>query len=163
MTVALVTGAAEGSGLEISRELADRDVDVMLAAPDEDRAREAVLGLWEEGLDTVRPRALDATSAASVGRLRDRIDQDFGRLDVLVLVAVGADDALRIAGAFVPLMRREHAGRIITVSSDEAVRAVTRTLAAELEGSGIAVEAAEGGEDAGAGVLRAIAGGGSAG
>ena len=142
MTVALVTAASDGIGLDIARELADREVDVILTAAEEDRARAAAESLWEEGLDSVRARVLDVASPASLRKLRERVGRDFGRLDVLVLVAVGADDALRVAGAFVPLMRGEPQARIVTVSPDEAVRAVTRTLATELEGSGIEVEAA---------------------
>lgn len=181
--VALVTGANRGIGLEISRQLADRDYEVVLTARDEAKAQAAAERLWEEGLDTVHPRVVDVASDGSVQRLRERVEQDFGSLDVLVNNAgVGLDfdasvlapdfelirrtmesntyGALRMAAAFVPLLRRTRSGRIVNVSSGmgglaemgggspgyrlskAALNAVTRMLSAELAGSGILVNSA---------------------
>ena len=140
MTVALVTGANRGIGLEICRQLADLDHEVLLTARDEAAARRAAEALWEEGLDTVHPRVLDVASDASVQRLRERVDAEHGRLDVLVnnagvgldfhVPALAADvelirrtmevntyGALRTAAAFAHLLRRSPSGRIVNVSS----------------------------------------------
>jgi NAD(P)-dependent dehydrogenase (short-subunit alcohol dehydrogenase family) len=140
VTVALVTGANRGIGLEIARQLADRDIEVILTARDEEKAQRAAQSLWDEGLDTVHPRALDVSSDASARRLRERVEQDFGVIHVLVnnagigvdfgVPALGADldkvretmetntyGALRVANCFVPLMKQAGWGRIVNVSS----------------------------------------------
>jgi NAD(P)-dependent dehydrogenase (short-subunit alcohol dehydrogenase family) len=140
MTLALVTGANRGIGLEVCRQLADRDVDVLLTAREEERARAAAQELWDEGLDTVHPRVLDVTSGADVQRLCERVEQEFGGLDVLVNNAgVGLDfrvpvleadldvvretievnclSALRVTIAFAPMLRGSPRARIVNVSS----------------------------------------------
>ena len=140
MTVALVTGANRGLGLEISRQLADRDITVLLTARSEHAAKQAAHSLWDEGLDTVAPRALDVTSDASVRRLVDLVRAEFGVLDVLVnnagvlldsgKPALEADldvvrrtleintlGALRVSMAFAPLLRKSEHARVVNVSS----------------------------------------------
>jgi NAD(P)-dependent dehydrogenase (short-subunit alcohol dehydrogenase family) len=140
MTVALVTGANRGIGLEICRQLADRDVDVLLCARTEDDARRAAGELWDQGLDTVHPRVLDVTSDGDARRVLERVRAEFGGLDVLVNNAgVGLDfhvpaleadlDAvratlevnalgpLRLAQRCAPLLRAGGHGRIVNVSS----------------------------------------------
>ena len=183
MSVALVTGGNRGIGLEICRQLADRDHVVILTARDEGKAKRACEELWSEGLDTVHARQLDVTSDGSVQRTRSSIEQEFGELHALVNNAgVGLDfgqpalepdfdairrtletnayGALRVAAAFVPLMRKSGGGRIVNVSSGmggltemgggspgyrlskAALNAVTRMLAVELSGTGILVNSA---------------------
>jgi NAD(P)-dependent dehydrogenase (short-subunit alcohol dehydrogenase family) len=140
VTVALVTGANRGIGLEISRQLADRDITVLLTARSEHAAKRAAQSLWDEGLDTVAPRALDVTSEASVLRLADLVKGEFGVLDVLVnnagvlldagTAALEADlevvrrtlevntlGALRVAMGFASLLQRSDHPRIVNVSS----------------------------------------------
>ena len=140
MTVALVTGASRGIGLEISRQLADRDITVLLSARSKRAARQAAETLWDEGLDTVAPRALDVTSDASVQRLAGLVRAEFGVLDVLVnnagvlldsgtatlhadldvvrrTLEVNTLGALRVAMAFAPLLRRSEHPRVVNVSS----------------------------------------------
>jgi NAD(P)-dependent dehydrogenase (short-subunit alcohol dehydrogenase family) len=140
MTLVLVTGANRGIGLEICRQLADRDLDVLLTAREDERAHAAAQELWDEGLDTVHPRVLDVTSGADVQRLCERVEQEFGGLDVVVNNAgVGLDSrvpaleadldvvretievnclsALRVAIAFAGMLRRSAHGRIVNVSS----------------------------------------------
>ena len=140
MTLALVTGANRGIGLEICRQLADRDADVLLCARSEEAAHAAAQGLWDHGLDTVHPRVVDVTAGATVQRLRERVEQEFGELDVLVnnagvlldsgVPAVKADldvvrrtlevnllGALCMAKAVAPLRRRSPHPRIVNVSS----------------------------------------------
>lgn len=103
MTVALVTGANRGIGLQVRRELADRDITVLLTARSEHAAQQAAQSLWDEGLDTVAPRTLDVTNDASVQRLADLVRGEFGVLDVLVNNAgVLLDAVTRMLAAELP-------------------------------------------------------------
>jgi NAD(P)-dependent dehydrogenase (short-subunit alcohol dehydrogenase family) len=90
-TIALVTGANRGIGLEVARELAAEGRDVILTARDEARATEAADGL--EG--DVTPMALDVASAESIAGLAERLE----RLDVLIHNAAGYVDWAETATA----------------------------------------------------------------
>jgi NAD(P)-dependent dehydrogenase (short-subunit alcohol dehydrogenase family) len=140
VTVALVTGAGRGIGLEICRQLADLDMVVLLCARDEQAAHAAAEELWDEGLDTVAPRRLDVTSGTSIRRLAELVKGEFGVLDVLVnnagvyldegrralepdldlvrqTMEVNAYGPLRMAAAFAPLLRASSRARVVNVSS----------------------------------------------
>src|SRR5262245_47337434 len=82
-TVALVTGANRGIGLEIARQLARKGVTVLLGARELAKAEAAGRQLAKEGL-TVSARQLDVADPASVDRLARVVAGEFGRLDVLV-------------------------------------------------------------------------------
>jgi NAD(P)-dependent dehydrogenase (short-subunit alcohol dehydrogenase family) len=134
--VALVSGGNRGIGLEVCRRLAGEGLTVILGSRDEERGREAAEGLAGE----VAVRQLDVADAGSVERLAASIENDFGRLDVLVNnAAISNDDgqsgaeadldrvrealeanlfgAWRLCEAAVPHMRRERYGRIVNVST----------------------------------------------
>ena len=134
--VALVSGANRGIGREIVRQLAERGVTTILGSRDEEKGRVAA-----EGMDgNVRVRQLDATDEKGIAQLAYDIEEEFGRLDVLVNNAgisidrgqhgVDADldvvreslemnlfGAWRLCEVFVPLMQRNRYGRIVNVSS----------------------------------------------
>jgi NAD(P)-dependent dehydrogenase (short-subunit alcohol dehydrogenase family) len=136
--VAVVTGANKGIGLEIARQLARQGITVYLGARDEARGRAAAEKLRAEGLDA-RPLRLDVTDDRSVAAAASALEKDAGRLDVLVNNAgVALDDAppsrlsgevlrrtyetnvfgvVRVTQAFLPLLRRSDAGRIVNLSS----------------------------------------------
>jgi NAD(P)-dependent dehydrogenase (short-subunit alcohol dehydrogenase family) len=78
-TVAVVTGANRGIGLEVVRRLAARGWTVVLGSRDVDRGRQAA-----RGLDGVVVHPLDVADAASVQALADRVRAEHGGLDVLV-------------------------------------------------------------------------------
>src|SRR3989442_10452903 len=143
--IALVTGANRGLGLELLRHLAGRGMIVIFGARDRTRGQRAAQSLLDAGLG-VLPRRLDVTEQQTIGRLATDIDQEFGRLDVLVNNAGGLYDpwqratnadfrlvqaALetntvgpwRMCQAFVPLLRKSQAGRIVNVSSEAGARA----------------------------------------
>jgi len=81
--VALVTGANKGIGLEITRRLAAEGMTVYLGARDPERGKSAELGLG--GADTdVRFLHLDVTAAEQVDAAIARIENECGKLDVLV-------------------------------------------------------------------------------
>lgn len=137
--VALVTGANRGIGLEVVRQLADRSMTVILGSRNPEKGEAAAKGLSGEGL-SVLSRVLDVSDDASVRDLAARVEEEQGRLDVLVNNAgilydtwqrtLGADldvvrealetnlfGAWRTSEALVPLMRRGSYGRIVNVSS----------------------------------------------
>jgi NAD(P)-dependent dehydrogenase (short-subunit alcohol dehydrogenase family) len=135
-TMALVTGATRGLGLVTVRRLAELGWTVLLGA--RDAARGAAAAKELDGLD-VRPVPIDVTSEESVAAAVALVDEQFGRLDVLVNNAgiagarVGAVDAgpdelravyetnvfgpVRVTRAFLPLLRRSAAPRVVMVSS----------------------------------------------
>jgi NAD(P)-dependent dehydrogenase (short-subunit alcohol dehydrogenase family) len=135
-TIALVPGATRGLGLVTVRRLAELGWTVLLGA--RDAARGAAAAKELDGLD-VRPVPIDVTSEESVAGAVALVDEQFGRLDVLVNNAgiagarVGAVDAgpdelravyetnvfgpVRVTQAFLPLLRRSAAPRVVMVSS----------------------------------------------
>jgi NAD(P)-dependent dehydrogenase (short-subunit alcohol dehydrogenase family) len=134
--VALVSGGNRGIGLEIVRQLAERDITVILGSRNEKGGESAAEGL--SGNVVVRP--LDVADEESVDRLVTSIEDEFGRLDILVNNAGIANDrgqrgveadlgrvrealeanllgAWRVCEAFIPLMQRHSYGRIVNISS----------------------------------------------
>ncbi len=177
--VALVTGGNRGIGKELVRQLAKQGAVVLLAARDLKKAEDTAAELSFDGAKALA-RQLDVTSANSIHDLADRVEQDHGRLDILINNAgvfldkkdfaehVSAElvrdtfetnliGPLLLAQAFLPLMRRQNYGRIVNVvsalgsltemggkypayrMSKTALNALTRILAAELDGTNILV------------------------
>ncbi|GAB4386286.1 MAG: SDR family oxidoreductase [Elainellaceae cyanobacterium] len=137
--IAIVTGANRGIGLEVVRQLAQREMIGILGSRDLNKGKEAAAPLADQGLH-VLPRQLDVTDPDSIARLAIEIEQEFGRLDVLVnnagilydtwqkpstadfdTVQAAIDTnmlgAWRMCKAFVPLLRQSQHGRIVNVSS----------------------------------------------
>lgn len=142
--VALVTGANKGIGRAIAAGLLRDFFTVYLAARDAGRGTTAAKEL--SSLGDVRFVQLDVTSRESVDAAAARVSADFGYLDVLVNNAgvstasrrhldhiptptqETADDlrfvyetnvfaVVRVTSAFLPLLRRSPAGRIVNVTS----------------------------------------------
>jgi len=134
--VALVSGGNRGIGLEICHQLAERDIKVVMGSRDEEKGRAAAEGL--EG--SVIAHQLDVADAGSVDRMAAFLEDEFGRLDVLVNNAGIANDdgqrgvkadldrvreameanflgAWRLCEVAIPLMQRGGYGRIVNVSS----------------------------------------------
>lgn len=136
--VALVTGGNKGIGLETVRQLAKEGVVVYLGARDEARGVAAAKPLRDEGLD-VRFVPFDATSQASIDAAVQRLTNDFGKLDILVANAGVAEwgkpastesqevwrrtfdtnvfGVVATTQAFLPLLRKSEAGRIVHLTS----------------------------------------------
>jgi NAD(P)-dependent dehydrogenase (short-subunit alcohol dehydrogenase family) len=138
--VALVTGANRGIGQAVVAGLAHAGMTVFLCGRDPDAAHDAATTLRTGGLD-VRGVQLDVTDPASIKRAAAHVQQDAGRLDVLVNNAgIAGDrgrnapgsadlDALRkvwetnvfgviaVTEAMLPLLRRSPRARIVNVSS----------------------------------------------
>ncbi|HXZ18176.1 MAG TPA: SDR family NAD(P)-dependent oxidoreductase [Roseiarcus sp.] len=94
--VALVTGANQGIGLQIAKELAAKDFLVLVGSRDLAKGETAARTI--EG--DARALQLDVTDAASIAAAAERIRREFGRLDVLVNNAAISRAGL-VAGASV--------------------------------------------------------------
>ena len=78
--VALVTGANQGIGLQIAKELAAKNFTVLVGSRDLTRGEEAAKTI--EG--DARVLQFDVTDQASIAAAAERVRNEFGRLDVLV-------------------------------------------------------------------------------
>ncbi len=136
--VALITGANKGIGKEIARRLGAEGTSVLVGARDAGRGAAAAKELTESGLDAYSI-VLGVTDEASIGAAARQIESEYGRLDVLVNNAgIALDqtppslsdlDTLRrtyetnvfgvfaVTQAFLPLLKRSGAGRIVNMSS----------------------------------------------
>jgi NAD(P)-dependent dehydrogenase (short-subunit alcohol dehydrogenase family) len=142
-TIALVTGANKGLGRETVRRLAALGWTVLLGSRDAERGAATAAEL--EGTVEVLP--IDVTSDESVQAAAKEVEERFGRLDVLVNNAgitgprvepreTGADamrevfetnvfGPVRVTRAFLPLLERSEAPRIVMVSSGLGSLAIT--------------------------------------
>lgn len=143
--VALVTGANQGIGLQIAKDLAAAGLTVLVGARDRGRGEEAARKVGEGA----RLLELDVTSQRSIDAAAATIGETFGRLDVLVnnagishmgdgtfeqilersrvstfdlaevraVFEVNVFGVLAVTKAMLPLLRRSAAGRIVNVSS----------------------------------------------
>jgi NAD(P)-dependent dehydrogenase (short-subunit alcohol dehydrogenase family) len=137
-TIALITGANKGIGLETARQFGARGFTVLAGARDEARGREAERALRGDGFDA-RFVPLDVTADASVREAADWIEREYGRLDILVnnagiargnppsetdlaamreVYEVNVFGVIRVTNAMLPLLRRAPAARIVNVSSE---------------------------------------------
>lgn len=137
--LAIVTGGNRGIGKEISRQLAEKGLQVIITCRDEDKGRKAVEEMRQEGL-SIEFQVVDVHDRKSIQDMIRRVEHDFGRLDVLVNNAgiimdrgVSVLDveesvmketfetnyfgALRMIQASVPLMKAHRYGRIVNISS----------------------------------------------
>ena len=122
--------------MEVCRQLAERGFTVVMGSRDDEQGRAAAAGLP----DGVAVRQLDVADSGSVERLSRSVEEEFGRLDVLVNNAAISNDegqrgadadlgrvkealeanlfgAWRLCEMAVPLMRRNGYGRIVNVST----------------------------------------------
>lgn len=137
--VALVTGANRGIGFEIARQLAQKNIRVLVASRDLEKGAEAAGKLTVEGLDA-HPVQLDVNQARSIEAAIGKIRDEFRRLDILVNNAGIQIDAqsdileldpviflntletnalgpLLLSQACAPIMKRNGYGRIVNISS----------------------------------------------
>ena len=134
--VALVSGGNRGLGLEVCRQLAERSLTVVLGSRDEGSGLAAAEGLSGH----VVVRQLDVADEQSIDRVGASVEEEFGRLDVLVNNAGISNDegqrgvdadlgrvrealeanlfgAWRLCELAIPLMQRGDYGRIVNVST----------------------------------------------
>jgi len=141
MKVALVTGASRGIGHATARRLARDGQHVILTARDVAAVEEAADRLGREGF-AASALELDVTDDASVEAASDQVSSRFGHLDVLVNNAgvlpeathpdpreavdvtmfretfgTNLFGAVAVLEAFLPLLRKSPAGRIVNVTT----------------------------------------------
>ena len=117
--VALVTGANQGIGLQIAKDLAAKNFTVLVGSRDLARGEEAAKTI--EG--DARALQLDVTDQASIAAAAKRIRDELGRLDVLVNNAAISNTRMRPG---VSVEEYSKSTRPSVVSLDE-VRAVWET------------------------------------
>jgi NAD(P)-dependent dehydrogenase (short-subunit alcohol dehydrogenase family) len=117
--VALVTGANQGIGLQIAKDLATHGFTVLVGSRNLERGEAAAK---EAGPDA-RAIQLDVTDQASIAAAAERISKDFGRLDVLVNNAAISNTGMRPDMSFEEYVRLS---RPSNVSLDE-VRTIWET------------------------------------
>ncbi|GAB3412269.1 Rossmann-fold NAD(P)-binding domain-containing protein [Flindersiella endophytica] len=143
--VALVTGANKGIGKETSRQLARHGMTVLAGSRDLERGEAAARDLAADGA-VVTPLQLDVTDPGNLQVVAERIDREYGRLDVLVnnagtvdggpATGLTAEQARHVFGVNVlgviavihtmlPLLRAAEKPRIVNVSSTTASFALT--------------------------------------
>jgi NAD(P)-dependent dehydrogenase (short-subunit alcohol dehydrogenase family) len=138
--IALITGANKGIGLETARQLGQQNTSVLLGARDSRKGETAAEKLRKEGIDA-HPIVIDVSDPESIRKAAIQVERDFGRLDILVNNAgVMTDERTRkvseqsletwretfatnvfgliaTTNAFLPLLRKSEAGRIVNLSS----------------------------------------------
>ncbi len=138
--IALITGAAKGIGFETARQLAQAGIHVIVAARSQDKADAAAAALQAEGL-AVEALALEVTDAVSIAAAAATVTAKHGVLDILINNAGVMHDVpgkpvsaqsldvwrstfdtnvfgvIAVTQAFLPLLHKSAAGRIVNLSS----------------------------------------------
>ena len=138
-SVALITGANKGIGLAIARQLGERDFSVWLGCRDAERGEKGAKELRSAGIDA-HAIVLDVTDGDSVQDAATRLEAETTALDVLVnnagislgtparvseepvgdmhaMFEVNVFGPVRVTQAFLPLLRKSNAARIVMMSS----------------------------------------------
>jgi 3-oxoacyl-[acyl-carrier protein] reductase len=178
--VAVVTGASKGIGKAIARGLANEGVDLLLLARGHEAIEEAAKDIRRSTGVRVLPLAVDVRHEDAVKTAADRAAREFGTVHIVVNNAGGPikrhdrqitwpesdwlDDVdtktigmLRVTKAFLPILPRDGAGRIINISgiagssalgsalthglNNSAMNQVTSYLAKDLASERITVNA----------------------
>ena len=140
-TIALITGANRGIGLETARQLGKKGVTILAAARELSKSEAAVAELKKEGIDA-RAIKLDVDNPADYKAAADKIEKEFGVLDILINNAgimldgrkgnetsTTSPEILKktfdtnffavvaLTQTLLPLLKKSKAGRIVNLSS----------------------------------------------
>jgi NAD(P)-dependent dehydrogenase (short-subunit alcohol dehydrogenase family) len=148
--VAVITGAAQGIGYGIAARLAGEGAIVVLADIRIEEAARAAAGLVAEGRRAEAHR-VDIGDDSSVAALAAEVEKRYGRCEILVnnaaigadthidtmtiddyqrVIRINQDGAVRMAIAFVPLLKKGREGRrILNVASIQGLRGWPNQLA----------------------------------
>lgn len=138
--IALITGANKGIGLETARQLGKQNITVLIGARDAAKGQRAADELRKESIDA-HAVEIDVSDGESIRKAAEHIRREHGRLDILINNAgVMMDEEGRKVSeqsleiwretfdtnlfglvattqAFLPLLRKSAAGRIVNLSS----------------------------------------------
>lgn len=137
--IALVTGANKGLGLEISRQLAEQGIKVVMGVRDISKGKVALNQLLQVGLDA-ELQYLDVTKIESIEAVRIYLDKSYNKLDILVnnagiclestqkpsqvslkiirqTLETNFIGAIAVTQILLPLIYKSEAGRIVNISS----------------------------------------------
>lgn len=142
--VALITGANRGIGFETARQLAQKGIKILIGARTEENGKEAESKLKNEGFDAEFV-LLDVDDAKTHKTAAKHIEENYGKLDILINNAgIYIDEnengahipasrtseevfrrtfdtnffnTIAVTQAFVPLIKKSDAGRIVFLSS----------------------------------------------
>ncbi|GEP93349.1 NAD(P)-dependent dehydrogenase, short-chain alcohol dehydrogenase family [Chitinophaga terrae (ex Kim and Jung 2007)] len=142
MKFALVTGANKSIGFEVAQQLAQEGIYVYLGSRNLENGAEAVANLKAKGLNNVEALQLDITNDESVNNARKEIGRKTNVLDILINNAgiygghpqtalestieqfkavydANVYGAVRVTQAFIDLLKKSPAPRIVNVSSSQ--------------------------------------------
>jgi NAD(P)-dependent dehydrogenase (short-subunit alcohol dehydrogenase family) len=138
--IALITGANKGIGWETARQLGQQNITVVIGARDPKKGEASAKTLRDQGIDA-RAIPLDVTDQKSIASAAAAVERDFGHLDILVnnagVMLEDPDQPSKVRGldvwrqtfdtnvfgliatteAFLPLLHKSDAGRIVNLSS----------------------------------------------
>ena len=136
--VAVVTGASSGLGVQLATAFARQGADLAILARREDRLVTLAKKLTDEYGIRVLPVRCDVTSTADITAAAEKVEQEYGRCDILLNCAGSSKDkgvldmtddewdftiatdetsVFKMTRAFAKLMQRNHYGRIINIAS----------------------------------------------
>jgi len=155
--VAVITGASSGIGRSMATTLAEAGAAVILVARDAARLEDAAAAIRAVG-GRAEIRTCDVGRRDALDRLADQVPSHFGAPDILVsaagvnprppvqditpemwdeVMAVNLDAPFFLAQRLVPAMRARGWGRIINISSQQAVRAFNNSGAYGVSKGGV--------------------------
>lgn len=135
--IVIITGASSGLGEATAKRLAKHGAKLMLAARREDRLKELVAEIEQDG-GTAKYQVTDVSDRSQVAALAKATQQAYGRIDVLVnnaglmplspldetkveewdkMIDVNIKGVLYGVAAVLPIMRSQQSGHIINISS----------------------------------------------
>lgn len=138
--IALITGGNKGIGLATATQLGKQGVTVLIGSRDAARGQTVAADLRSQAIDA-HAVELDVADDRSIARAVDHVERTHGRLDILINNAGIMKDAfdkppsaqplatwretfntnvfgvVAVTNAFLPLLRKSPAGRIVNVSS----------------------------------------------
>lgn len=138
--IALITGANKGIGFETARQLGQQNITILLGARDLAKGEKAAKKLADEGIEA-QAIEIDVANSKSIAAAAKKVEKDFGHLDILINNAGTMVDSydskiaelpieawretfdtnffglIETTQAFLPLLRKSEAGRIVNLSS----------------------------------------------
>jgi NAD(P)-dependent dehydrogenase (short-subunit alcohol dehydrogenase family) len=140
--IALVTGANKGIGFETAKQLAQKNIKVLLGARNETEGKKAEAALRDLSLDVTCVK-LDISDSEDIATVKKYIESEYGVLDILVNNAAVFLDGewfgnnvesvpmktlrdtfdinyfgtVELTRALLPLIKKSDAGRIVNISS----------------------------------------------